>query len=125
MDGQTPAPSTETTTEPAPSAANIIERADGSRLHLRRAKRTQMAKLMAAADMQTYLMADGSTRGALAEQLRFQELCVRWGIERIEGGPFADAPTTNHPTLGTIAPEGLYDDLTDEELARIGDIVQG
>lgn len=103
----------------------VVERADGSRLHIRRATRTMMAQLIGAANMTTTVSPNGSVTADVGGQLRYQELCIRWGIERIEGGPFADMRTTNHPALGHIAPEALYNDLTDDEVARIGDMVQG
>ncbi|UYV13746.1 MAG: hypothetical protein NCW75_05540 [Phycisphaera sp.] len=113
-----------TTRIPTTSKTKVrtIQRADGQEpLKVRVAKRSEMAKLCEAAPIQVSAANPEDIKATMAEQLRFQEMIVRWAI--VDWG--ADGEPENHDILGDIAPVDVYDDLTDEEVVQIADIVQG
>jgi hypothetical protein len=97
-----------------------LEREGKPALKVRPATRSQMARIHEAAPIRIAAGADDKVTATVGEQLRFQGKLVRWGI--VEWG--TDANPERDPVLGDIAPESVYDDLTDDEVARVAEYVQ-
>lgn len=105
----------------AETKTHTIQRTDGRpTLKIRAAKRSQMAKLHEAAPIRVGTTGGAEVTATVGDQLRFQAKVVRWGI--VDWG--TDANPERDPVLGDIAPESVYDDLTDDEVAEIAEFVQ-
>lgn len=104
-----------------------IELANGRAVKIRRAKRAQRERLIAAGA----IFGDGTSGGAIMTR----QYAVRWGVIAIEGfkQPSTDLTDSGqvkpdvvlefkantHPTLGQLLSEDLYDVLTEDDINAI------
>lgn len=115
---------TNTNTTPVPTHAvpKVLRLAAGGFVHLRRAKRQDVERIMAAAEV---------TATSMASQLRFARLLVQFAVTHVDqvidphspDGLYISPLNGYSPEaikgLGTLANAAVYEAMSDEEIAAV------